>query len=128
MGKKSLDQYYPGLHDACRRAYNKTIDAIRDAGHRHGYAIAVHGSLARDIDLVAIPWTEDATDALSLVGAVIRAAAAHGPHATAFLSRNETNPTPKPHGRLCWAIHLADGVYIDLAVMPRSFNEEKRHG
>jgi hypothetical protein len=24
--------------------------------HRHGYALAVHGSLARDLDLIAIPW------------------------------------------------------------------------
>lgn len=128
MGKKSLDQYYPGLHAACTRAYNKTIDAIRDAGARHGYAIAVHGSLARDIDLVAIPWAEDATDALSLVGAVIRAAAAHSPSAQAFLSPHETNPTSRPHGRLCWAIHLADGVYIDLAVMPRSNPEGEHRG
>jgi len=25
---------------------------------KHGYALAVHGSLARDFDLVAIPWAE----------------------------------------------------------------------
>ena len=26
--------------------------------HRHGYALAVHGSLARDFDLVGVPWGE----------------------------------------------------------------------
>ena len=26
---------------------------------KHGYALAVHGSLARDFDLIAIPWTEN---------------------------------------------------------------------
>lgn len=25
---------------------------------RHGYALAVHGSVARDLDLLAIPWVE----------------------------------------------------------------------
>lgn len=25
---------------------------------KHGYALAVHGSLARDFDLIAIPWVE----------------------------------------------------------------------
>lgn len=26
--------------------------------HKHGYALAVHGSLARDLDLVAVPWAD----------------------------------------------------------------------
>lgn len=25
---------------------------------KHGYALAVHGSLARDFDLIAVPWAE----------------------------------------------------------------------
>jgi len=28
-----------------------------------GYAIAPHGSLARDLDVIAVPWTEDAVSA-----------------------------------------------------------------
>lgn len=28
-----------------------------------GYALALHGSMARDLDLVAIPWTDDAASA-----------------------------------------------------------------
>lgn len=31
-----------------------------------GYALAVHGSLARDLDIIACPWTETATSALSM--------------------------------------------------------------
>jgi hypothetical protein len=28
---------------------------------KHGYALAVHGSLARDFDLIAVPWAEKAS-------------------------------------------------------------------
>ena len=27
--------------------------------HKHGYALSVHGSLARDFDMIAIPWADD---------------------------------------------------------------------
>lgn len=29
---------------------------------RHGYALAVHGSLARDFDLIAVPWVDEASE------------------------------------------------------------------
>lgn len=28
---------------------------------RHGYAIGVHGSMSRDLDLIAVPWVESAS-------------------------------------------------------------------
>lgn len=36
------------------------IDRIRELAREVGYAIAVHGTLERDLDLIAAPWTEDA--------------------------------------------------------------------
>jgi hypothetical protein len=112
---KDPAQYYPGLADACRRAYHATIDAIRDAARECGYAIGVHGSLARDIDLIAAPWTEDAVSPADLAEIVRATVAKVG--GMGFVSRND--PAEKPHGRLCWSIHLRDGPYLDLSVMPR---------
>ena len=37
------------------------VEIVRDIAKKHGWAIGVHGSLERDIDLIAIPWTEDAS-------------------------------------------------------------------
>lgn len=37
------------------------IAKVREVAKRHGWAIGVHGSLKRDIDLIAIPWTEEAS-------------------------------------------------------------------
>ena len=36
------------------------VEVIRAAAKEIGYAIAVHGSLERDLDVVAVPWTEEA--------------------------------------------------------------------
>lgn len=36
------------------------IDRIRELAREIGYAIAVHGSLERDLDLIAAPWSEEA--------------------------------------------------------------------
>ena len=107
------------LAAACRKAYRLTIDAIRAAAREKGYAIAVHGSLARDIDLVAIPWTESAASADELAEAVRLAAEGANPIGVAFVAGTEPCPRTKPHGRLCWSFHLGAGPYIDLSVTPR---------
>lgn len=38
----------------------------------------------------------------------------------AILSREKSDPTPKPHGRKAWNLHLDHGAKIDLSVMPRT--------
>lgn len=82
-----------------------------------GYSLAVHGSLARDLDLIAVPWVEDAVSADRLVEELRQSTAA-------FLSPSDANPEFKPHGRRAWAMHLVGtGTYIDLSVMPRTDDE-----
>ena len=86
-----------------------------------GYALALHGSLVRDLDLIAVPWTENAAPAEDLVAAMITASGG-------FTLNDETadpndftrrNPQPKPHGRRSWKIYLDGSGYIDLSVLPR---------
>lgn len=49
---------YPGMYKSAQRAYNRLIGPIRAIAKEHGYAVGVHGSLARDIDLILVPWIE----------------------------------------------------------------------
>lgn len=103
------------------------LPKLMEAGREVGYAIAVHGSMARDLDVIAIPWTEDAVSAERLVMHVV---AAMDGRLRNGATRNEDGtwthapasvPTSKPHGRMAWTIHIGhDGLYIDLSVMPRS--------
>lgn len=45
------------------------IDRVRALAKLHGWGVGVHGSLERDIDLIAVPWTEDASPLPVIVSA-----------------------------------------------------------
>lgn len=90
------------------------VPKLLPVAKRLGYAIALHGSFQRDLDVVAIPWTEEAVSPEELVEAL--RVEVHG-----WIYRDrDPSPTIKPHGRLVWSIHTEEGIgYIDLSVMPR---------
>lgn len=99
------------------KAYCKVIAPLRAVARKHGYAIGVHGSIKRDIDLIACPWTETAADPATLAEAL----RVETEKVIGFAVYGSDGPFPrqdKPHGRLCWTIHF-NGTYIDLSVMPR---------
>jgi len=85
-----------------------------------GYALAVHGSRSRDIDIIAVPWTETADTADLLVDRLCGALA--GLLGRALKMKDWTD---KAHGRRATTI-LLPGMCpeIDLSVMPRSIKPE----
>lgn len=102
----------------CEKALALAITPFRNIAREYGYTLAVHGSLARDIDLVAVPWTEQAGDAEILLGDLKGAAV--GVFGRARLDpKDEWNE--KPHGRRARSIHIfCEGhfFYFDISVMP----------
>lgn len=103
---------------------------FKEKAHALGYALACHGSMQGDFDLVAIPWTEEACDAETLVetlreccgGFILPTGQMGGrwdPAQGKFVEAVIHNPTYKPHGRLAWCINLGGVPRIDLSVMPR---------
>lgn len=77
--------------------------------HRHGYALAVHGSLARDLDLIAVPWTESPSPPDVVLAGVT------SEFAVTLIGVLEE----KFHGRLCQTISVGFGnCFIDLSFMP----------
>jgi hypothetical protein len=104
-------------------AYCALYPMLLQVAKDHGYSLAVHGSLHRDFDLVAIPWIEEADDELTLIKAFKKA--------TKFVTQNEItdhlikdcHPTLKPHGRKSYSLHVTShgmyGGYLDISVMPR---------
>ncbi|MCB1454399.1 MAG: hypothetical protein KDJ43_12205 [Rhizobiaceae bacterium] len=108
--------------DIVQGAYNRALlqlvlPPMRRVARDLGYALTVHGSLDRDIDIVAIPWREhnvsDADQlAISLCGAVAGV--------TGRCNKRE-GWTEKPHGRLARIFLVWCGentAQIDLSVMP----------
>ena len=103
----------------CREFYLALMPGLRFVAERYGYALCVHGSLRRDIDLVAVPWCDHAPDPEFLVEALANAVKVI--IGTARFREQDKNPELKPHGRKAWSIYLShrdDAPYIDISVMP----------
>ena len=74
-----------------------------------GYAVGVHGSLKRDFDLIAAPWTDDAVGPATLIDHLCEG----------LNARRADGPEHKPHGRVAVTLQI-DGWFkvIDLSIMP----------
>lgn len=95
------------------------LHLLRDAARAHGYALAVHGSLSRDLDLIAVPWTNEASDLDSIVSAL--AAATKEATGWGHVSGRSDNSwrTDKPHGRIAVTILASAELSLDISFMPR---------
>lgn len=103
---------------ACHLApvYANALVQARITAKPYGYAIGLHGSGTRDLDLIAVPWADGAAPAEDLVAAIQA-------NVKGYIEPTR-NPVAKPHGRRCWTIHLGGGPFIDLSVVPRE--EDRR--
>ena len=90
-----------------------------DISRKNGYALAVHGTMNLDFDLVAIPWTDQAICPRDL-------AQTFAEHLRLFdevgFEKFHEKPEVKPHGRLSWILYFGSHAYIDFSVMPISHN------
>lgn len=78
---------------------------------KHGYALAVHGSLARDFDMVAIPWTDGAAEPETIIKELIGR----------WAFKTVGDPENKNHGRICYTVSCGFGeCAVDLSFMPRT--------
>lgn len=92
--------------------YVGLLPILSDVAKKHGYALGLHGSLNRDMDLIAAPWAHIASDAETLVKDIA---------ANIYIHRVDmiVCPEDKPHGRKAWCICLGIGAVIDISIMPR---------
>ena len=125
-GSLTLKRKIDARAEMCQEYFDVLIAALRHVAYRCGYALAVHGSLKRDIDLIACPWRDSAPDADHLAGMLKKATEA----IIGFAREREcdSNPCQMPCGRLAWSFYLTHedtGPYIDLSVMPKVKREEK---
>jgi hypothetical protein len=107
MSEKPIPNARPGVYAAM-------LPALIETARPLGYALAVHGSLGRDFDLVAVPWVDDACAPLELAEALRECVGG-------YWKPRESNGVggSKAHGRRCWSIHLGGGCYLDISIMPR---------
>lgn len=94
---------------------------MTEIAREHGYALAVHGTLQRDMDVVLVPWTEAAAPPEDVVAAIAEQLAwARRGDEDHQLPPAVDGPEEKPHGRQAWYVPFFAGQGIDISVMPRA--------
>lgn len=101
-----------GVRPASAAWFSYMAPALVHAARLCGYALAVHGSMTTDLDLIAVPWVDDARPAEVLIHALrdVVGGDVHGPEERAC-------------GRLAWTIHFTEdknGAYVDVSVFGNS--------
>lgn len=118
------------LRPAIRAISERLFAAGRPVARELGYNLVAHGSMERDCDLVAIPWTDEAVDEDALVLAL---QAAFGEALGTECYRGQ-GWSLRPHGRKSKTLILlntglvnevepgrGEGFpFVDLSVMPRT--------
>ena len=95
-----------------RKFYISIIPDVIAVARKSGYAIGVHGSLTRDLDLIGAPWIKRCVKPITLVKRLAKALDAY------------YNPegTVRPHGRISYLIYfkirenIPPHAYIDLSI------------
>ncbi len=98
------------------------LERIRELAREVGYAIAVHGTQERDLDIVAAPWTTDAVGNHALLKHLAKGLQINGK--PAFVRAIER----KPHGRYAATI-LMEGAFkdIDISIYPTVRHPNREH-
>lgn len=94
------------------------LEPMRRVAKTEGYALTVHGSLNRDIDLVAVPWREHNVSTEIVQFAKKLANAVAGVTGNCLLHGGLTD---KPHGRKAQLLMVYCGeahTTLDLSIMP----------
>ena len=85
---------------------------IREVAASCGWAVAIHGSMVHDLDLMAMPWVEEHTTADELAERISRIVVSEN----CYRPYVKSNPGDKPNGRIVYTI-FAGGTYIDMNVI-----------
>jgi hypothetical protein len=114
MQQAALEQASAPAYGIIDPDYARYYSIIRCTAWQYGYAIGMHGSFTRDLDLIAVPWAETACVGDKLVQVIC---------GRTDLTQHHKNPTAKPHGRLVFTLLLpgfGDPRWIDLSIVPRN--------
>ena len=102
-------------------AYVSMYPVLSEIAREYGYALAIHGTVSSDFDLIAIPWTDKAVAGAMLIRAIAeRMQLCFGDFGTLV-----DGPEAKPHGRLAWTLGIGNGAAIDISVIPGVCNMNK---
>lgn len=91
--------------------YAVLLNSFRKAALECGYSLALHGSMARDMDMIAVPWVEDAKTPDELVIAISDCI-----DGTVWKDHHLFDRHEKPHGRISYTLSIMGDWQIDLSI------------
>lgn len=89
---------------------------LKDAALNCGWALGLHGSLNSDMDLMAMPWTEDAKPVEEMIKALEACFTIPDP----AYYKQTTKSTDKPNNRAVYTMHIFADFYLDINVIEQS--------
>lgn len=114
--------------------YGFYFEVIKEIGLKYGYNIVLHGSMNRDLDLIAIPWAQIIDDKVRMLNEI---AEALGGYILIESDDDRKLFREKYHGRECWVININRTIkckygamvteiientdpqyYIDISILP----------
>lgn len=92
--------------------YTILYNSFRQAALDCGYALALHGSMHNDMDLLAVPWIDNPESVETLVSKISDCIGE-----TIWKDHHFMNPTEKPHNRISYTLSIYSNWHIDLSII-----------
>lgn len=95
--------------------YASIYDDLRNAAMSCGWALGLHGSLSNDMDIMAMPWTEDAKpvdDVMKALSDCFEENPFKDMHAIPYFN--------KPNGRVVYTMQIWDDFYLDINIIQQA--------
>ena len=87
-------------------------DDLRQAAMNCGWALGLHGSLSSDMDIMAMPWTDDAKPVDEMIKALSDCFTENP-----FKDKHTIPYYDKPNGRVVYTMSIWADFYLDINVI-----------
>ena len=95
-------------------------DDLRQAAMDCGWALGLHGSLNSDMDIMAMPWTEDAKDVDEMIEALSNCFTE-----SPFKEEHKYAHWGRVHNRVIYTMSIWADFHLDISVIETRTLEEK---
>lgn len=84
---------------------------LAEVARKHGYALAAHGTLGRDFDLICVPWADEPSEPQIVVNEIVQE----------FDIKQIGVPEKMKHSRICYTLEVSfGGCFLDFSFMPKT--------
>ena len=89
--------------------YASYYGILKEVAKENGYALALHGSISRDMDLIAVKWTSTAVEKDMLIERIVKALGVKG-------MESKLKGKEKAYNRTSYIVSTGEG-YLDINVI-----------